>query len=218
MDITALTTTPARAASSTTTTPRAEADFATFLTLLTTQLRNQDPLKPLESTEFVAQLASFSAVEQQVRTNTLLEAMATADGGGAASLAGWIGADVGAARPANFSDRPIDLRVAPAPGADTARLVVRDAGGSIVGTEALDLAVTDITWAGKATGGDPLPAGTYTFSVESYRGDAVIATSPATVYGRVTEARLDQGSPVLVFDDGSATPAANVVAIRGAPR
>ncbi len=47
-------------------------DFQTFLTLLTTQLRNQDPLKPMDSTQFVAQLASFSAVEQQVRTNEKL--------------------------------------------------------------------------------------------------------------------------------------------------
>ena len=48
-------------------------DFETFLKLLTSQLRNQDPLKPLDSTDFVAQLASFSAVEQQVNTNTKLD-------------------------------------------------------------------------------------------------------------------------------------------------
>ena len=53
----------------------AAADYESFLTLLTAQLKNQDPLKPLESTEFVAQLASFSAVEQQVRTNDSLTAI-----------------------------------------------------------------------------------------------------------------------------------------------
>lgn len=42
-------------------------DFETFLRLLTTQLQNQDPLDPTNSTEFVAQLANFSSVEQQVR-------------------------------------------------------------------------------------------------------------------------------------------------------
>ena len=47
-------------------------DFETFLKLLTAQLRNQDPLQPMDSTEFVAQLASFSAVEQQVRANDRL--------------------------------------------------------------------------------------------------------------------------------------------------
>ena len=54
-------------------------DFETFLSLLTAQLRNQDPLKPMESTEFVAQLASFSAVEQQVRTNDRLDELAKSD-------------------------------------------------------------------------------------------------------------------------------------------
>lgn len=48
-------------------------DFETFLRLLTTQLQNQDPLDPTNSTEFVAQLANFSSVEQQVQTNTKLE-------------------------------------------------------------------------------------------------------------------------------------------------
>ena len=56
----------------------AAADFETFLSLLTTQLRNQDPLKPLDSTEFVAQLASFSAVEQQINTNAKLDAITNA--------------------------------------------------------------------------------------------------------------------------------------------
>ena len=46
-----------------------EANFDTFLSLLTAQLRNQDPLEPVNSTDFVAQLAQFSAVEQQVQSN-----------------------------------------------------------------------------------------------------------------------------------------------------
>jgi flagellar basal-body rod modification protein FlgD len=52
--------------------PKTGADFQTFLTLLTTQLKNQNPLEPLDSTQFVAQLASFSSVEQQVKTNDRL--------------------------------------------------------------------------------------------------------------------------------------------------
>lgn len=52
--------------------PTGTSDFHTFLTLLTAQMRNQDPLKPMDSTEFVAQLASFSAVEQQIETNSKL--------------------------------------------------------------------------------------------------------------------------------------------------
>ena len=48
-------------------------DFNTFLVMLTTQLQNQDPLNPIESSDYAVQLATFSGVEQQVRTNQLLQ-------------------------------------------------------------------------------------------------------------------------------------------------
>ena len=49
------------------------ADYDTFIKLLVAQMKNQDPTKPMDSTEFVSQLASFSAVEQAMQTNTKLE-------------------------------------------------------------------------------------------------------------------------------------------------
>jgi len=54
----------------------ANADYNTFIKLLIAQMKNQDPTKPMDSTEFVSQLASFSAVEQQTQTNTKLDSMA----------------------------------------------------------------------------------------------------------------------------------------------
>ncbi len=54
---------------------KSEQDFQTFLKLLTAQMRNQDPLEPLDATQFVAQLASFSSVEQQIETNAKLDIM-----------------------------------------------------------------------------------------------------------------------------------------------
>lgn len=50
-------------------------DFQTFLKMLTAQIQNQDPLNPTPSDEFAVQLATFSSVEQQVRTNDLLVAL-----------------------------------------------------------------------------------------------------------------------------------------------
>lgn len=48
-------------------------DFETFVKMLTTQLKNQDPLDPMDSANFASQLAAFSSVEQQVLTNDRLE-------------------------------------------------------------------------------------------------------------------------------------------------
>jgi len=73
----------------------AASDFDTFLQLLTAQLENQDPLNPLESTDFVAQLASFSAVEQQILTNSnLSEIMSSLSVTRTSEAAQWLGKEV----------------------------------------------------------------------------------------------------------------------------
>lgn len=54
---------------------KANVDYQSFLRLLVAQMKNQDPTKPMESTEYVAQLATFSQVEQSIQMNTKLEQM-----------------------------------------------------------------------------------------------------------------------------------------------
>ena len=73
-------------------------DFQNFLTLLTAQLRNQDPLNPSDSTEFVAQLAQFTSVEQLVNVNNKIDKLASAlVAEGIDKYSSWIGkqAEVG---------------------------------------------------------------------------------------------------------------------------
>ena len=65
------------------------ANFNSFLQLLTTEMKNQDPLKPLDPTQTVTQLATFSGIEQAVKTNTLLTTLVqNSSGSQAASLIG----------------------------------------------------------------------------------------------------------------------------------
>lgn len=192
-------------------------DFQTFLKLLTAQLRNQDPLKPLESTEFVAQLASFSAVEQQVATNAKLDSLLDAlTGGPGAGLAEWIGREVRAAASAAWDGRPVDLHAEPVAGAELAVLVVRDAA---TGTEAarltVDPAKPDLVWAGEGTA-TPLPPGRYRFEIESYAGGEKIATRSVEVFSEVVEVRRDRLATLLVLADGTQVPADGVKAIRAA--
>lgn len=70
-------TTGTQAATTSETTGAKTLGYDAFLKLLVAQMQNQDPTKPMDSTEFVAQLASFSNVEQGVKTNAKLDALIT---------------------------------------------------------------------------------------------------------------------------------------------
>ena len=67
------TTIPTGANSTTTSTSKTAVDYQSFLKLLIAEMKNQDPTKPMDSTQYVAQLATFSQVEQSVQTNTKLD-------------------------------------------------------------------------------------------------------------------------------------------------
>ena len=71
---------------------KTSADFNMFLKLLTTQMQNQDPLKPMDSTEYTAQLAQFSQVEQTIQqTGTLKDILSRLSGQDLAQASGLIG-------------------------------------------------------------------------------------------------------------------------------
>ena len=67
-----MTTIPTGANQATASTSKTAVDYQSFLKLLIAEMKNQDPTKPMDSTQYVAQLATFSQVEQSVQTNTKL--------------------------------------------------------------------------------------------------------------------------------------------------
>lgn len=192
-------------------------DFETFLVMLTTQLENQDPLNPVDSSDYAVQLATFSSVEQQVQTNDLLKGLSEQMGlMGMAQLAGWVGMEARAPVAANFDGTPVTLSPHPASAAQETILVVTNADGNEV--ERIDIAVSSeaITWAGVDESGNPRPAGLYSFSLESYSHDSLIETTPVDVYSRISEARTEGGQTVLVLDGGIHVSASQVNALRAA--
>ncbi|MGR3722176.1 flagellar hook assembly protein FlgD [Abyssibius alkaniclasticus] len=192
-------------------------DFETFLKLLTTQMRNQDPLNPSDSTEFVAQLASFSAVEQQVQSNAKLDSLVAAFSGRAASgLSEWIGQQVRHAGSAEYADRPLDVQVAIDPRADRAVMVVRNADGDEVQRLPIGLQNDIAIWTGMRADGTQAPAGRYQFEIENFADDALLSTSQGLVFDTVREARLNAGQVELVFADGAVMNADDVTAVRSA--
>lgn len=190
-------------------------DFETFLTLLTAQMRNQDPLKPMESTEFVAQLAEFSAVEQQVRSNDRLDRIIEVLAGTATDgLAAWIGREVRAPGKAEYTGAAIGVGIAPSPDADRAVLVVRNDFDQVVARQSVDADAELASWDGRNSDGAALPHGRYSFAVESYSGETQIGSEAGRVFAEVSEVRLGPDGPLLMTSTGSEVPLASVTAVR----
>ena len=191
-------------------------DFETFLTLLTAQLRNQDPLKPVESTEFVAQLASFSAVEQQVQSNTKLEGILEALASGATGgLSQWIGQEVRNPGSASYENVPLDVLYLGHTDADRIELVVFDENDNVVARQDVNKDESNVAWAGILSDGSRAVEGAlYRFETNSFREGEVIANTPALVFSLVQEVRKFDGQPVLYFSGGTQMFAADVEAIR----
>ena len=187
-------------------------DFDTFLTLLTTQIKNQDPLEPIDNTEFVAQLATFSNVEQGVRTNELLEDMISRLGGqDVASAATWIGMEVQHSGPI-AGDAPARTLHADIPAAaDAADLVVTDSFDREVRRQAVDPNSDTIAWPG-ASG--PLPPGQYNLRVEPRVGDQPMASIPVSHYDTVREVAPTGAGPELLLADGTRLPASELQTVR----
>jgi len=190
-------------------------DFDTFLTLLTAQLENQDPLNPIESTDFATQLATFSGVEQQVQTNDLLRGLSDGLGAtGIGQLAEWVGREARAVMPVLFDGAPITLAPEPATGAEEMTLLVRDGSGSVVQSIALPVSSDPVAWAGVATDGGPLPSGLYSFALESRAAGEIVFVEEVAAYAVVREAQLVDGEVRLVFDGGSTAGLGDVSALR----
>ncbi|MBF9031184.1 flagellar basal body rod modification protein [Rhodobacterales bacterium HKCCE3408] len=186
-------------------------DFEAFLRLLTAQLENQDPLNPLESTDFATQLATFSGVEQQVQTNTLLgDLQANLSMMGMGQLAGWIGMDARAAAPVTFTGSPVNIVTDPPVTADRVQLVVSDAAGNEVQRVDIPKTTDPLLWSGTGPDGSPLPHGTYSLSVESFQGSDLIETEDAMVYARIREAFQRGNETWLVLDGGQQVRASEV--------
>ena len=190
-------------------------DFETFLLMLTTQLENQDPLNPIESQDFAVQLATFSGVEQQVRTNQLLESLAGSLGAtGLSQLADWVGMAARVDAPVSFNGSPSDIVLAPDPGSDRAELIVTDSFGREVSRQEVPIGLDVAQWVGIGQNGQPLPAGTYTLQLASINQGEVTSTRPVQQYARILEARQGLDGTELVIAGGSVVSPDSVTGLR----
>lgn len=190
-------------------------NFDTFLTLLTTQLRNQSPLDPMNTEQFTQQLTQFSSVEQQIKTNETLERLLQSQTTNVASAAiGMLGTDV-VARGTNA-----DLRAGAAqwslnsPSAASATITIKNASGQVVRTETRALASgqQSYTWDGRNQDGAAQPEGTYTISIEATNSSNQPVTVSPSARGRVTSIDFSGSEPVLTVGN-QRVPLSSVTAV-----
>ncbi|WP_299026855.1 flagellar hook capping FlgD N-terminal domain-containing protein [uncultured Sulfitobacter sp.] len=191
-------------------------DFETFIKMLTTQAEYQDPLEPLDSSEYAAQLAQFSMVEQQVLSNDLLTALANQLGSSTmGQMAGWIGMEGRTTAPVQFDSAPLTVLPTVPPGAQAMELVVYDVQGREVDRGALPVSSDPVLWAGVKQDGQPVPAGLYRFEVEATgSGDINLPATPAATYARIVEVQNVGTEPRVIFAGGAEAPAASISALR----
>ena len=207
--------TPVAPQSSPTNTSALTSDFETFLKMLTAQAKYQDPLEPIDSTEYAAQLAQFSMVEQQVKTNDALTSLVGSLGTSQFSaMSSWVGMEARAAMPGHYDGAPITISPNPAAISDKVELVVTDSSGKEMQRLSLPISADPYQWDGLDSSGAPLPTGNYVFTIESQKNGEVILTEPAQIYAPVQEAQIQNGEVILILPGGQAILASAVTALR----
>ena len=191
-------------------------DFDNFLILLTAQLANQDPLDPLDSNEFVAQLVSFTGVEQAVNMNTNLEQLISLfKSGQTANAVSYLGTTIEATgNSIRLADGAAPFQYSLPESASTASFIVSDASGQVVATGEGPTSAGDheIIWDGTGVNGVTQPDGIYTVTVSARgAGDNLIPVA-TQISGRVTGVETVDGS-ILLTVNGVGVPIEDIISV-----
>lgn len=182
------------------------ADFDDFLILLTTQLQNQDPLSPMDTTEFTNQLVAFAGVEQQINTNQKLDDLVALELSGAFSNAlGYVGLNVNYISNEFAYDGSSANRIAYAFDGEaiSSKVSIYDQSGDMVfqtnGTT--NPGANEFFWDGTMTNGLKAPAGTYNVKIDALNADGTGVTSTAVVSGKVKGVESQGGQVYLIVGE-----------------
>jgi flagellar basal-body rod modification protein FlgD len=196
-------------------------NFDTFLKLLTTQLRQQDPLQPMDATQFTSQLVQYASVEQAIATNKKLEDLSTlTQASSTASALGMLGHDVTVAgdkvQLGAAGEATIAYRLPAA--AQSVTISMLDSAGRVVFTTMADgTAAGDnsFAWNGLNADAQRVPAGTYRIKIDSVGADGSKLAAEQLLRGRVDGIETENGE-VRLFVGGVTVPIAAVRDVRRA--
>lgn len=191
-------------------------NFDTFLRLLTTQLQNQDPLKPLDANEFTTQLVQFSSVEQAIAQTTRLDSLLNLqEQNQVLGTAGLIGKTVeanGDTAPLSGGQATITYTLPTA--AKSVKIEVQNSLGKTVRTLDGPVSAGDhaVVWDGLDDQGVAQPDGQYTFKVTATDDGGQTYPATTTITGVVSAASAENGQVTLTVD-GVKVPLSDVLSV-----
>jgi flagellar basal-body rod modification protein FlgD len=183
-------------------------NFNTFLTMLTTQLKHQDPLSPMDSTQFTNQLVQFSSVEQQINANSNLEKLIklqqTSQTSQGISYLGQTVEMSGSNLPLQGGEAKLTYTL-PKEARDV-KVLIKDSSGTLVRSLTGDTATGShtVSWDGKDSSDKQLDDGRYSVQVVATAADGSSLTTTSTTFGRVTKVTNDSTTGAqLVMEAGT---------------
>jgi flagellar basal-body rod modification protein FlgD len=201
--ISSLASTASASATTKTSSQELAGNFTQFLTLLTTQLKNQNPLDPMDTNQFTQQLVQYAGVEQQLKSNDRLDSILTnAKSSSAASATGFIGQSITAdGKSTALKSGKATWTLTPARAATQATITITDAKGNVVATQtkALSAGAQSFTWDGRSSSGFTSADGTYAIKVDAVDATGTKITVDTKVSGTVDGVDLSGSEPVLML-------------------
>ena len=177
-------------------------NFQTFLQLLTTQLQHQNPLDPMDTSQFTQQLVEYSQVEQQIDSNTNLQTLISQGTSQSAAYAtGYLGKNVTVTGgQGSLSGGQAQWTYNLGTEATSTTLKVTDANGNVVFTGPGQTSAGNnvFDWNGQDNAGNKMPDGTYTLSVAAQASGTTV-TSTVSSSGTVSEVNMSNGAPQLLI-------------------
>ena len=181
-------------------------DYNTFLTLLTTQLKNQDPLSPMDTNTFTQQLVAMNGVQQQLQGHALLQQLVN-QGAGAGPAVDLIGSTVQASSPTvAMTNGQANWTYSLNSPAASATLNVTDSSGNVVWSQAapsLAQGQTAFTWNGQTLTGGQVTSGNYTLGVVANDSNLQAIGSSVYVQGTVTGVQNNSTGTMLTIGSTS---------------
>ena len=179
-------------------------NFQTFLTLLTTQLKNQNPLDPLDTNQFTQQLVQFAQVEQQLKQNDQLATLISIEKSAQATTAlAFVGSTVaidGTTAALTKGQATWSFTV---PKPVSATITIQSANGQTAysGTFTMNAGTQSFTWDGRDGKGAQWPDGNYTILITGKDASGQTVAIPSEIEGVVDSVDLSKNPPLLSIGD-----------------